>query len=257
MLKSQFFYVLGLSPEPGSTATDVTENEDKKIEWIARQGEKEDKWHWAKRANSYKKNPYLQWSDAEKPHFFFKDFQIPDPVPILSLGRDTGKKKKTNTDWVWKRRGLRITNPRISYLAHDSSQNPTKSHFANFLVVFGSWCSRRHFQVSAWATVVVERSTWAKTWTQWTGTRTRKQGTKPVLARTQQKQMNSSMRGDFGRYPIPLVYRPWNTRMPYEEAKQDEQRVKAGKCKQILLDSSLLRGGSWSLKNCSITRPSR
>lgn len=31
--------------------------------------------------------------------------------------------------------------------------------------------------------------------------------------------------------------------MPYEEAQQDEQRVKAGKCKQFLLDSSMLRWG--------------
>lgn len=168
---------------------------------------------------------------------FFKDFQIPDPVPIPSLGRDAGK-KKTNTDWVWKKRGLRITNPRISYLAHDSSQNPAKSHFANFLVVSGSWCSRRHFQVSAWATVVVGRSTWAKTWTQWTGTRTRKQGTKPVLARTQQKQMNSSMRGDFWKIsnspslsPMEHANAVWRSTTRWTESKS--RQVQAVSSRQL------------------------
>jgi hypothetical protein len=38
----------------------------------------------------------------------------------------------------------------------------------------------------------------------------------------------------FGRYPIPLVCLPRKTRMPYKEAKQDEQ----SKSKQVQADSS-------------------
>lgn len=186
----------------------------------------------------------------------FKDF--PDPRSSLSLGETQGRKSEHRLDA--KEGGRRITNPRISYLTHDSSfqlkpsQIPFRQLFGGvqFLVFKAAFSGERVSDYRRWKKHMSENMN-AMNGGHEHGHKARSQS----LQERSKSKWIAGWGGGFREIsnspclsPMEHANAVWRSKTRWTESKS--RQVQAVSSRQLFAER-----GSWSLKNCSITRPSR